>query len=129
MTETHSPPDARQLERLAAFLRLIPEDGPLARLLTGAALLETPPTTRAELASDVLYGAGQIAHFLYGSNKHRRKVYRLVEAEKLPHFRLGNHICSRKCRLLRWIEDQENRMKETRSQNPAVDLWNAKVRS
>jgi excisionase family DNA binding protein len=108
MTETHSPPDARQLERLAAFLRLIPEDGPLARLLKGAALLETPPTTPAQLASDILHGAGQIAHFLYGHEKHRRRVYRLVEAGRLPHFRLGTSVCSRKSVLYHWIKQQEN---------------------
>jgi excisionase family DNA binding protein len=108
MNETHSPPpDARQLERLAAFLRLIPEDGPLARLLKGAALLEHPPTSAAELASDILHGASAIAHFLHGHRKHRRKVYRLVEAGKLPHFRLGANICSRKSVLLEWIDNQE----------------------
>src|ERR1043165_8019084 len=45
MTETPPKPDARQLERLAAFLRLIPETGALDRLLRGAALLEEQPTT------------------------------------------------------------------------------------
>ena len=107
MTETHSPPDAHQLERLASFLRLIPEDGPLARLLKGAALLETPPPAPTEIAGDILHGADQIAHFLYGDKKHRRKVYRLVDAGKLPHFRLGVTICSRKSVLLNWISRQE----------------------
>ena len=109
MTEANSPkPDARQLERLAAFLRLIPEGGALDQLLKGAALLEISPTTPAELASDILHGADEIAHFLYGNKKHRRKVYRLAEAGKLPHFRLGNNICSRKSVLFEWIEKQEN---------------------
>jgi hypothetical protein len=109
MNETNSPhPDARQLDRLAAFLRLLPEGGPLDRLLKGAAHLETQPTTPAELASDILHGAGQIAHFLYGDDKHRRRVYRLVEAGKLPHFRLGATICSRRSVLSGWISEQEN---------------------
>jgi len=107
MADAPSPPDASELERLAAFLRLIPEDGPLARLLKGAALLETPLTTPAELASDILHGADQIAHFLYGDKKHRRRVYRLVETGKLPHFKLGASVCSRKSVLLKWIRNQE----------------------
>jgi hypothetical protein len=109
MTETHSPPDARQLERLAAFLRLIPENGPLAQLLKGAAHLETPPTTPAELASDVLRGADQIAHYLYGCAKQRRKIYRLVAVGKLPHFRLGKTICSRRSVIIEWIRRHEGR--------------------
>ncbi len=110
MDETQSPkPDAGQLDRLAAFLRLIPEGGALDRLLKGAALLEEPPVTRADLASDILHGAAAIAHFLYGDKKHARKVFRLVEAGKLPHFRLGANICSRKSVLLEWIENQEGR--------------------
>lgn len=107
MSEPPPQPEARQFERLAAFLRLIPEGGALDRLLKGAAHLETPPTAPAELASDILHGAGQIAHFLYGDKKHRRKVYRLVEGRKLPHFRLGSNICTRKSVLLDWIEEQE----------------------
>lgn len=109
MDETPPPPDACQLERLAAFLRLIPENGPLDRLLKGAALLETPPTTPGELASDMLYGASQIAHFLYGDAKLCRKVYRIIGAGKLPHFRLGANICSRKSILLKWITSQESK--------------------
>jgi excisionase family DNA binding protein len=110
MSGASSPkPDASQLEHLAAFLRLIPENGALARLLKGAALLEKPPTTPAELASDILHGAGQIAHFLYGHEKHRRKVYRLVASGGIPHFRLGATICSRKSALRGWIDNEERR--------------------
>ena len=107
MTETPPKPDARQLERLAAFLRLIPENGALDRLLRGAALLEHPPTTSANLASDILHGAGQISHFLYGNAIHRRKVYRLVAARSLPAFRLGTMICARKSVLIAWIREGE----------------------
>lgn len=107
MSEPPPQPEARQFERLAAFLRLIPEGGALDRLLTGAAHLETQPTPPAELASDILHGAAQIAHFLYGDGKRRRKVYRLVEANKLPHFRLGINVCSRKSALVAWIRQQE----------------------
>jgi hypothetical protein len=107
MSEPPPQPEASQFERLAAFLRLIPEGGALDRLLKGAAHLETPSATPAELASDILHGAAQIAHFLYGDERHRRKVYRLVESNNLPHFRLGVNICSRKSALLNWISAQE----------------------
>jgi hypothetical protein len=107
MSEPPLQPDARQFERLAAFLRLIPEGGALDRLLKGAAHLEEPPSTTADLASDVLHGAAAIARFLHGHERHRRKVYRLVAVGKLPYFRLGRDICSRKSVLLRWIAAQE----------------------
>jgi hypothetical protein len=108
MSETHPPqPDARQFERLAAFLRLLPEDGPLDRLLKGAAHLEPQLGTPAELASDILHGAGQIAHFLYGDAKYRRRVYRLVQADRLPHFRLGSSLCCRKSTLDRFLTAEE----------------------
>ena len=114
MTETPPKPDARQLERLAAFLRLIPENGALGRLLRGAALLETPPTTPVDLASDILHGASAIAHFLYGHEEHRRKVYRLAATGKLPHFRLGASICSRKSVISHWIETGEQALFRSR---------------
>ena len=107
MSETSSKPDARQLERLAAFLRLIPEGSQLDRLLKGAALLEEPPTNSAELAGDILHGAAAIAHCLYGHEKHRRKVYNLNETNRLPHFRLGSSLCARRSVLLAWITAQE----------------------
>jgi hypothetical protein len=59
------------------------------------------------LGGDVLYGAKEIARFLFGSEKGRRKVYNLVGSKSLPHFRLGANICSRKSVLLDWIARQE----------------------
>jgi hypothetical protein len=64
-----------------------------------------------KLADDLLRGAEEIAAFLFGDSKHRRKVYYLVGDAKvrLPHFKLGSIICARKSRLLRWIVEQESR--------------------
>jgi excisionase family DNA binding protein len=107
MSEPPPQPEASQFERLAAFLRLIPEGGALDRLLKGAAHLETPPASPAELSGDILHGAAAISHFLYGHEKHRRKVYRLVQAGKLPHFRLGSGICTRRSILMEWIARME----------------------
>ena len=61
------------------------------------------------LADDLLHGADQIAEFLYGDEKERRKVYHLVEKSCLPHFRLGATLCARKSTLLQWIAAQEAR--------------------
>lgn len=108
MTEILPKPDAHQLERVAALLRFIPEGSPLDQLLKGAAHLERPPIYSAALASDILHGADQIASFIFGDIRHRRKVYRLVEAHKLPHFRLGASICSRKSVLISWISAQHD---------------------
>jgi hypothetical protein len=73
--------------------------------------LSTPaaarPRAKDSIAGDVLYGADGIAAYLYGDATQRRKIYNLVETERLPHFRLGALICARKSILLGWIADQE----------------------
>lgn len=60
-----------------------------------------------EFSKDLLNGAGEIAGFLFGDRKYRRKVYYLVERSKLPIFRLRSQLCARKSTLIKWIEDQE----------------------
>jgi hypothetical protein len=62
-----------------------------------------------ELADDLLRGAEEIALFMFGDRKHRRKVYHLAGDAKvrLPHFKLGSIICARRTTLLRWIAEQE----------------------
>lgn len=60
-----------------------------------------------ELASDILRGADQIAEFLFGTAKQRRKVYHMTENKTLPVFRLGAILCARKSTLLAWIAEQE----------------------
>jgi hypothetical protein len=69
----------------------------------------TRPNPNAPLGGDILHGADGIAAFLYGNAKHRRKVYNLVETNRLPHFRLGAVICARKSVLHSWIKTQEER--------------------
>jgi hypothetical protein len=61
------------------------------------------------LADDLLRGADAIAEFVFGSAKHRRKVYYLATEAKLrmPVFRIGSVICARKSTLIEWIERQE----------------------
>lgn len=69
-------------------------------------------TTGAETATlgdDLLHGAEAIAVFVFGNEKHRRKVYHYASDAKvrLPVFRIGNVICARKSKLIAWIEAQE----------------------
>lgn len=61
------------------------------------------------LADDLLRGADAIATFVFGSARHRRKIYYLATDAKLrmPVFRLGSVICARKSTLIEWIERQE----------------------
>lgn len=63
------------------------------------------------LASDILYGAEEIAAFLFGSKRSRRAVYNLIETKSIPHFRIGTGLCARKSVLLAWIAEQEGESK------------------
>lgn len=61
------------------------------------------------IAEDILRGADEIARFVFGSSKHRRKIYYYATNAKvrMPVFRIGAVICARKSKLLQWIEQQE----------------------
>ncbi len=61
----------------------------------------------SEIANDLLRGADEIAMYLFGDRRLRRKVYHLAQTSNLPVFRLGSMICARKSVLLKWIEEQE----------------------
>ena len=69
------------------------------------------PSHSSSLADDLLRGADDIALFVFGDVKHRRKIYNLVAdtRRRMPHFKLGSIICARRSVLLRWIAAQENR--------------------
>lgn len=73
----------------------------------GPATDEVHPT----LADDLLRGADEIAEFVFGSGKHRRKIYYYATDAKarMPVFRMGAIICARKSTLLEWIERQEGK--------------------
>jgi hypothetical protein len=62
-----------------------------------------------EFSKDLLRGAEEIAEFLFGDRKLRRKVYHLVATSNLPVFKLGAMLCARKSVLLQWVKDQEDR--------------------
>lgn len=98
-----SSPDAGSQKPVANLLHRTGGDMD-EKLPASAVRSPSPPTA---IAGDILYGADQIAEFLYGHRKHRRKVYNLVETGRMPHFRLGAGICARRSVLLRWIEAQE----------------------
>ena len=60
-----------------------------------------------DLAADLLTGAEEIAVFLFGSAKHKRRVYHLVEKGGLPVVRLGSIITARRSTLRRFWDGQE----------------------
>lgn len=60
-------------------------------------------------SDDLLEGAEAISAFLYGNPGKRRKVYHLASTSRLPVFRLGSVLCSRKSKILEWVEAQEQR--------------------
>ncbi|RRD21603.1 DNA-binding protein [Brucellaceae bacterium VT-16-1752] len=55
-------------------------------------------------AADLLYGVDPIAEFLGISTKQAR--HRIREG-RIPIFRIGGTICSRKTTLTRWLADME----------------------
>jgi hypothetical protein len=60
-------------------------------------------------ADDLLRGAAEIAEFIFGSRKFRRKVYYLCASSRLPVFRLGARICALKSDLLKFFSSQAER--------------------
>jgi hypothetical protein len=110
MEQADSPrSNNRHADLLAELFDRLRQDGKLAELLDSAAHQITARPPHGGLAGDILHGADQIAEFLYGKKKCRRKVYNLVDTGQLPYFRLGASICSRKSVLLAWIDEQEKR--------------------
>jgi len=70
-----------------------------------------PTPAVPNIGDDLLRGADEIAKFMFGDVKHRRKVYYLTgDAKKgLPYFKIGSLICARKSTLLNWVSEQEGR--------------------
>ena len=66
-----------------------------------------PATAELCLADDLLRGADQIAEFVFGDPRQRRKIYHAAATSRLPTFRLGSMLCARKSTLLSWIAQQE----------------------
>lgn len=64
-------------------------------------------TSDQSLGNDLLEGAENIAEFLFGDRKKRRRIYHLIETSRLPHFKLGAMLCARKSTLVKWVADQE----------------------
>jgi hypothetical protein len=56
---------------------------------------------------DLLFGAEEIAVFLFSSADHRRRVYHLAEKHGLPVFRIGSTLCARRERLREWLQAKE----------------------
>lgn len=63
----------------------------------------------ATLGDDLLRGAEEIAAYVFGDPRLRRRVYHLTgdARMRMPHFRIGAIICARKSTLKRWIDRLE----------------------
>jgi hypothetical protein len=73
-----------------------------------------PATAEPCLADDLLRGAEEIAQFIFGDPRQRRKVYHAAAMSRLPTFRLGAMLCARKSTLMKWIEEQESKTGESK---------------
>ncbi len=59
------------------------------------------------LAADLLDGAEEIAVFLFGDAKFKRRVYHLADKNMLPIFKLGAGLNARRSVLREFIAEQE----------------------
>lgn len=75
----------------------------------------------AGLSDDMLRGAHEIAGFLFGNPKERRKVYHLAERSRLPTFKLGAVLCARKSTIMEWVAQQEAKAFKTVSDQVPTD--------
>jgi hypothetical protein len=71
--------------------------------------IATVQASEPPIHDDLLDGASEIAAFLFGDTRQRRRVYHLAETRQLPVFRLGQTLCARKSVLRATIEAQEQR--------------------
>ncbi len=64
-------------------------------------------SSEEKFADDLLNGAEEIAIFLFGAAKYKRRVYHLCEKGELPIFRLGAGINARRSVLREFIRLRE----------------------
>lgn len=105
MHPTEPPP------RTPLSTRVVPNPPPShssCRFAQSRSTAEVASPSPSTIAGDILYGADAIAEFMYGSKECRRTVYNLVQNKRIPHFRIGSSICTRKSVLLAWIAEQES---------------------
>ena len=58
------------------------------------------------VGSDLLSGAAEIADFLLGDKKRKRRVYALAK-KGLPFFWMGGELCALRSTLRNWIAEEE----------------------
>jgi hypothetical protein len=65
----------------------------------------------ATISDDLLRGADEIALFMFGDARMRRRVYYYARNRNLamPVFRMGGVFCARKSSLRTWVNRQEGR--------------------
>lgn len=103
MNKHSSDPVERVFALLNAILTEVRENPAIEAWLLNPAQMR-PLNLPVTLAGDILRGAEAIAIYLFGDARHRKRVYRLIAGGKLPHFRIGRAVCSRKSLLKQWVE-------------------------
>jgi hypothetical protein len=64
-----------------------------------------------KFASDLLKGADEIAQFLFGSSKEKRRIYHLAAKGELPCFHIGSLLFARRSTLEAWVLQKEGMAK------------------
>lgn len=59
------------------------------------------------LSEDLLHGADEIARFLFGTPRARRRIYYLAENSQVPVFKVGHSLWARRSTLVDWISTRE----------------------
>jgi len=66
-----------------------------------------PPSVKQ--SQDMIRGAAEIALYMFGDRRFRRRVYHLVQTSRIPIARIGSTLCMRPSTYQKWIESQEAR--------------------
>ncbi len=82
--------------------------------------MQAEPATETEIIidGDLLYGVYQIAKFL---GIETRQARHQCEVKRLPSFKLGQLICSRRSTLWRWLDEQEAGASEPEADSATAD--------
>jgi hypothetical protein len=67
---------------------------------------QLPNNSEPAFCDDLLRGAAEIAAWLYGDSKFRRRIYHLTATSNFPHFKIGSQIHAKKSALLAHFDEQ-----------------------
>jgi hypothetical protein len=70
---------------------------------------QSPTSNEPAFSDDLLRGAAEIARWVYGDSKFRRRIYHLTATSNFPHFKIGSQIHAKKSVLLAHFNEQSRR--------------------